>query len=120
MIIGELLREVFAGQDFSYTSPWFARRGDQVVCSCNAIAVSSSKLRFTVEVWTKDSDETDLQAGFVASSSTISARGVASLTASGLRQLLRYHYFVTSSPLTGTEWVHFEMMDPAWLLDGTG
>ena len=110
MIIGETLVES-APVRFS---PWFERRGDAAGFACHAIAVRSPSLDFLIKVQTKNQEETDGAATDIATFPTIDAVGVVVAQASGLKELIRYKYLVSSDPPSGSEWVHFEMLDPAW------
>ena len=110
MIIGQT---VFAG---SYCSPWFPRQGDGAVFSGECIANSSGSM--TLAIQTKNRDEvdkpySDATYGTIATSLSMTGGTVGTVSASGLKELVRFVYSVA-----GTGWVHFRVMPPAWRMNG--
>lgn len=103
MIIGQT---VFAG---TYYSPWFPRRGDAAVFAGEVIAATGSMM---LNVEHKNSEDADSAAAVLGSA--IISSGVGTVSVTGMKELVRFKYFVGTSG----NWVHFRVLPPAWRLNG--
>ena len=83
----------------------------------SVIAASSGALSLTVVVETKNTADTDAAASSVGSIVALAVGLCRTGTLTGMKELVRYKYAVGSDPFTGTEWVHLQMLDPAWLFN---
>jgi hypothetical protein len=113
VIIGQT---VFVGSYF--VSPWFPRKGDTALFAAEVIAAGGGTLVFGVQ--TKNSEDVDVvpstaSTGTVASSNAMTAGTIGTVTASGLKELVRFAYVVSG---TSGEWTHFRVLPPAWRMNG--
>jgi hypothetical protein len=128
MIIGQTLSSQ-STSGTTYYSPWFPRGGNAAVFSCEVIASADTANdidTFTIQVETKNQEDSDKDAVDVGSAATITLgtdenitsfeRG-ASLSdgaAQGMKELVRFKYTVTART-SGRAWVHSRMLNPSWL-----
>lgn len=113
MIIGQT---IFMGSYF--VSPWFPRKGDAALFAAEVLAAGGGTLVFGVQ--TKNSEDVDAlpnsaSTGTIASSNSMTAGTIGTVTASGLKELVRFAYVVSG---TTAQWVHFRVMPPAWRMNG--
>lgn len=131
MIIGQTVLSGIEGLDETYYSPWFGRGGSGAEFVMDILAISSGcVVTFTVETKSSEDDNQSASVTSVLTSSSLStvaqhglkagtdvAGSLIGSSASGLQELVRFRYDVSSSGST-QEWVHFRMLNPAWIGDG--
>lgn len=106
MIIGQT---VFAG---SYLSPWFPRQGDSAVFAAEVLARDASAT-LTVTVQHKNKAEADSAALSAGVTNGINTVSVGTALGTQLKELVRFSYVVS-----GSNWVHFRVLPPAWRMNG--
>jgi hypothetical protein len=110
---------VYIGQSLlgfvgSYYSPWFPRQGNAAMFAAECIAHGNSgSLQFAVQ--TKNKEEVDASATVLGSSAWMDTGVIATYSATGLLELVRFAYKVGPHE---TGWVHFRMLPPAWQMNG--
>jgi hypothetical protein len=131
MIIGQVLQGV-EQTTVTYHSPWMPAEGNLAVMSCEVVD-SQGLDSFDVTVQTKNSEDSDKDAVVpkdganvsigISTTETITKFNVgAKLSATGatdvgFKELFRYKYDVTGpeTPGAANGFVHFRMLNPAWL-----
>src|SRR5262252_9015983 len=126
MIIGQTIVATPDGVTTVYYGPWFHRNGNLAVMACDVIATSGLGA-FVIDVQTKNTDESDKTVvnpnSGASNSITLTANTVtnfqvgAALTSTallGFKELVRFKYGITASG-AGNGWVHFRILNPAWL-----
>jgi len=112
-----------------YFSPWFPRGGNAATFACEVIASADTTAdidMFTIQVQTKNAEDSDMSAVDVGTGASITlgtdekvtnfeAGGkLSSATDQGFKELVRFQYTVKAKT-NGRAWVHFRMLNPAWL-----
>lgn len=106
MIIGQTLASTA-----TVYSPWFERLGDSATFYLDIIAAYAG-VKLDVDIQYKKRTEADSAATTVASFTQITSTGLASKSASALKELVRFKFIVTDG---GTKrWIHFQVMPPIW------
>lgn len=106
---------------YSVYSPWMSRGGDYLQATLNIVAIGGSPT-LTVEVFTKNSEDSGDGESSGSQSITGTAVGVSSATwrsgAGGggssnatLEELVRYRFTISGS---AGDWVAFRMVSPVW------
>ena len=128
MIIGQVL-QVQVGTNQTYYGPWSSAEGNLAVVSCEVIQ-TAGLAGFEITVQTKNTEDSDKDqvspAGGTSNSITLSTETLTKFnvgaklsdtTNLGFKELYRYKYFVDGgeSDPGGTGFVHFRMLNPAWL-----
>ena len=128
MIIGETLFSEDSADGDTYFSPWFPRGGNLMACTCEVIQVAAGAniSAFTIQVQTKNKDQSDMSAASLlstAQSITLTAgsytkfnagASLDSTTDQGVLELVRFCYKVKAQS-GKLAWVHFRMLNPSWL-----
>lgn len=94
-----------------YTGPWFSRQSDAATFVAQTLHIGTN-CRLVVTVEHKNIEDADSAAATVATFSTISAVGTSVQSATGLKELVRFVYTVSTT--SGTDWVHYRMLAPIW------
>jgi hypothetical protein len=94
-------------------SPWFERLGDAATFFCQLIAVRDAVL--SVQIQTKSREEPD-EAATTLDTFNMTAIGVGSTRVTGMREVVRFEYAVTTVVLVPPvgNFAHFRMLPPAW------
>ncbi|MHC5063705.1 MAG: hypothetical protein ACYTG5_07010 [Planctomycetota bacterium] len=107
-VIGEVIFEGYQ----SFYSPWFPRGANVAKFSIEVFAITGMTLSWEVE--TKNSEDVDSSAVQVGSTQTETAAGVSTTSKfTGFKELVRYKFKTGATP--SLDWVHFRMLNPAWL-----
>lgn len=112
MFDAQLLFPGASGATLSVYGPWFPKRGDSAVFTMEVVQVNSCKL--TVDVFTKNSEDTGDGAAAGGSAITRSTVGRTSGERTSLKELVRYKFTVTGQTPATTDWVLLRMVQPAW------
>lgn len=94
-----------------YTGPWFSRQADAATFVAQTLHIGTN-CRLVVTVEHKNIEDADSAATTVATFATISTVGSTVQAATGLKELVRFVYTVSSN--SGTDWVHYRMLAPIW------
>lgn len=127
MIIGQVLMSPEETLT-TYYGPWVTAEGNLAVVACEVINTENVE-SFSVTVQTKNSEESDKDAvapqggadnAITPATETVTKFNVgaklSSTTDLGFKELMRYKFKVTAASGTGANgFVHFRMMNPAWL-----
>lgn len=124
MIIGQVLQAI--DTTAVYYSPWMSAEGNLAVISCEVVA--SNLGAFAITVQTKNTEDSDKDAvapnGGTSNAITLTTETVtkfnvggklSSSTDLGFKEMFRYKYELNNSEIGGTGFVHFRMLNPAWL-----
>lgn len=138
MIIGQTLLTDTDGSSKTYYSPWFGSGGDGAEFTIDILA-KTTNCDITVYVETKNTEgDNSVSAGNVVAVNNSGSIGAAAPTVtptawlsgrdvaggalnsslSGLLELVRFR-FVVGTGESSLEWIHFRMLSPAWISDGS-
>lgn len=127
MIIGQVVHAPVSSKA-TYYSPWMPVKGNLAVISCEVVDTANMST-FTVTVQTKTKQQSDASAGsFVpqggaTNAITLTAETITKFNVgaklsdavnNGFEELFRFKYDATGSA-TAPAWVHFRMLNVAWL-----
>ena len=109
MIIGQSL----ASTQTVY-SPWVDRMSSEARFYLDIIAVMSG-VRLDVVIQHKKRTEADSAASTIATCTQITTTGIKEVSASSLRELVRFKFTVTDAG--SMAWIHFRVMPTIWRTD---
>ena len=97
----------------SVYSPWFSRRGDSLIATLDIVALDGAFTTLTVDVFTKNSQDTGDGTNANALVSIVSGSvGPSRATWEGvLEEMVRYKFTLREAQ---PNWVLFRMLEPAW------
>jgi hypothetical protein len=109
MKIGDYIMKLTGATQYS---PIFPRGGQGANFSVDVLDVPGGSAALTMTAEHKNSDDTGW--AVVATFATITATGIASISASGIKEQLRFAYLVSGAGTTAATTFYINVLSPQW------
>ncbi len=112
MLIGQTVTGPASPAKATYYTPWFPRQGNSLSAVIQVLK-SSGAFAMTVQLQTKNQEQSDASAALLGSSFNVTTVGTSTSSApvTGALELVRYRLELNGTPAC---WVHFRSNPPIW------